>query len=203
MHLLASQITHADHYGRRKLGRNNKTTKPSSKSSKPSKRSSRSSKPNKSSSISSEDGDSGSSDGGSDDESMPEIPVCPDPQVALDASNAVSAYAKGDSTIVYTDQNQSLGSDVLLELSPSPCGDMHAMLNFDVRTLISRPRMAAYASILIHVIEGSDLTGATFLHTPVSDWSEDSITWRNAPEYDTVLGSLNSIQKGMVSYLCL
>ena len=149
-------------------------------------------------STSSSSSDSGSNNGESDDEPMPDIPVCPDPNLNIDLSQAVSAYARGDSTIVYSEQDKSFGSDVLLELSPPQCGDMHTMINFDVKSLVTSP-MVEYASILIHVIEGSDLSGATFLHTPVSDWSEDSVTWRNAPEYDKVIGSLNTIKNGMVS----
>lgn len=74
---------------------------------------------------------------------------------------------------------------------------MHAMLIFDVKSLIDSS-MVGYASILIHVIQGSDLVGATFLHAP-SEWEENSVNWRNAPEYDMVIGSLSTIKKGMVS----
>ena len=130
-----------------------------------------------------------------DEPVIQELPVCPDIYLDLSATN--SLYVTGDSTIVYRDQDSSFGSDILLELSPPQCGDMHAMLNFNVSSL-TNGHAVEYASILIHVIEGSDLSGATFLHAPVPNWTEDTLTWRTAPEYDTFVGSLNTIQSGMV-----
>lgn len=208
MHLLASHHNMQPHYGRKlggsssrssstkKSSNTKKSSSTSTKSSKPSstKKSTKSSKHSKGSTK-----DSSSNDGGGGDPIIPDIPVCPDPNLDIDLSTAVSAYAKGDSTIIYSEEDKSFGSDVLLELSPPQCGDMHTMINFDVKSLVDSPTVE-YASILIHVVEGSDLSGATFLHAPVpSDWLENSVTWRNAPEYDTVIGSLSTIKNGMVS----
>lgn len=170
MHLLSErpQMQQLSHYGRRRLGSG--TTKVS--------------------------GGSGDIDDDHVDEPViQELSVCPN--IHLDLSGTTSAYATGDSTIVYRDQDSSFGSDVLLELSPPQCGDMHAMLKFDVSSL-TNSRVVEYASILIHAIEGSNLSGATFLHAPVPNWTEDTLTWRTAPEYDTFVGSLNTIQSGMV-----
>jgi hypothetical protein len=173
------------HYGR-KLGR----TSSSKKSSKSSKSSSESSSESKGGDI-------------------PDIPVCPN--VDMDLSTAISADTSGDSTIIYEGAGKNFGSDVLLEVSPSQCGDMHTMINFDVRSLLTGqsnleaaplPILVERASILINAIEGADMSGAIFLQTPHSDWSEDTITWRNAPEYEHVIGSLNTVENGMVSLIC-
>lgn len=187
MHLLAAR-REMSHYGRRlKSPSNHDAPKGNSKTSNKSSR--RSSKYSSKSSK--------SDDGGSDDGDLPDVPVCPVPDLDMDLSLAVSLDATGDSTIVNEAKarDKSFGSDVILELSPLQCGEMQAMMTFDVSSLAST---VEYASILIHVIEGSDLSGATFLHTPQS-FNEDSVTWSNAPEYGNVIGSLTTIKNGMVS----
>jgi len=133
---------------------------------------------------------------------MKDIPICPYPNHNVDLSTVISSYATDDATIMYQDQDSnSLGDDVLLEVSPFECGgDMHAMLKFDLSSLGSSSSVE-YASILIHVIEGSSLNGAVFLHAPTPDWSEDSISWKTAPEYTEVVASLSTLQNGMVSLL--
>lgn len=181
MHLLATQKQGpVAHYGR-KLGR-------SSSGSRDKKRTSNTRSSNDSSSDEPDD------DQNDDHEIMPDIPVCPNPS-KIDLSNVINEYATGDATIVWGDQDKSFGSEVLLEINPSQCGIMHTMINFYVGKLGEVDN----ASVLIHVIEGSDLNGAVFLHTPGSDWLEDSVTWRNSPEYDKVVGSLSTIGNNMVS----
>ncbi|KAL9187030.1 hypothetical protein ACHAXT_010750 [Thalassiosira profunda] len=180
MHLLASQ------HGGRKLGGKKSSSRSSSRSkSKKTSTSSKSSKPSESSSSSS-----------SDDGSRPgEIPVCPDPNLGIDLSRAISREATDDATIVRGEQNLSFGSDALLEVNPSYCGEMNSLIKFDVGSLATST--IEYASILIHTIEGSSLNGAVFLQTPATDWSEETVTWRTAPEYENVIGSLSTIRNGM------
>ena len=123
--------------------------------------------------------------------------MCPDPNLGIDLSRAVSRDATDDATIVRGEQNLSFGSDPVLEVNPSYCGEMHSLIKFDVGSLATST--IEYASILIHTIEGSSLNGAVFLQTPGTDWLEETVTWRTAPEYQNVIGSLSTIQNGMVS----
>jgi hypothetical protein len=191
--LLAAHHDGISHYGRM-LGRSSSRDTDKDKSGKPGKRRTSSKSAAKSSKSSKVSDDGESNDGSDGDGTLPDIPVCPVPNLNMDVSMAVSLYAEGDSAIVAEAPNKSFGSDVILELSPPQCGDMQAMITFDVNAFVS----VEYASLLIHVIEGSDLSGATFLHA-IESFEEEDVTWRNAPEYDRVIGSLNTIKNGMVS----
>ena len=177
MHLLAERanIKQLSHYGRgRRLGRG--TTK-----------------------VTTHSGDI-NEDEYEESEPIKEIPVCPDP--SLNLAMVQRSYVVDDATIVHAAQDIAFGSDILLEVSPPECGDMHVMLNFDAMS-ITRGSPVEYASILIHAIEASSKSGAVFLRAPTPTWSEDTVTWRSAPEYDKVIGSLSTIESGMVSCVCL
>lgn len=200
MQLLAANHDARAHYGR-KLGRSrsrkdsdSSSSTKSTKASKPSKKSTKASK--KSSKGSGSKHSAGSDDIDDLDPGMPSLPVCPNSNI--DLSTVLVADAIVDSTIVHREEDKSFGSDVLLELSPSRCGDIHTMLIFDAGPLLSGSPIE-YASILVHVIEGSNLSGATFLNAPAAaDLSENELTWRNAPEYDRVISSLSTIRSGTV-----
>lgn len=123
---------------------------------------------------------------------LPETPICPSP---IPNESIVGFSSVDDATIVYSEQDRSFGSDAVLEVSPHQCGEMHAMIRFDVSGFYDR--QITYASILVHAIDGSHLNGATFLQTPFGDWDEDDVTWKNSPEYSKVLGSLSTIEGGI------
>ena len=187
MHLLAARRDRPSHYGRM-LGKATGSDTSQDEGRKSSKRKTT----NKSSSRSIKQ----SNDSESNDESgVGDISVCPGLNPDTYLPMAVQLHAKGDSTIVAEEpDNASFGSDTILELSPPQCGNMQAMILFDVNSLVN----ATCASILIHAIEGSTVNGATFLHAPLF-FDENTVTWRNAPDYDRVIGNINTIASGTVS----
>ena len=124
---------------------------------------------------------------------LPQTPICPAP---IPKQSIVGYSSVDDATIIYSEQDRSFGFDAVLEVSPRQCGEMHAMIRFDVSGISDR-RAIQYAGILVHAVDGSHLNGATFLQTPVGDWDENDVTWKNAPEYDKVLGSLSTIKGGI------
>lgn len=111
----------------------------------------------------------------------------------MDTSLVFVEKAVADATIKQQSGSESFGSEQLLEISSSPCQDMHALIEFDIGLFAGE---VDYAALLIFVQDSGNSQGATFVQNNAMNWSEDSVTWQAAPEYEKVIGSLSKVDSG-------
>ena len=98
-----------------------------------------------------------------------------------------------DATIVADNPDSNFGSDTSLEVDDDS-GIYDFLLRFDVSDIDAGA--VESAMLRLYCIDGSD-SGGIFGRTQHSNWSEDTVTWSNAPQgVGAPLQHLGSVQKG-------
>lgn len=122
-------------------------------------------------------------------ESTPLVPE------VVSSLGSTTIFASDDSYIDNDEPSMAFGATRIMQVDRSP-HEQHALVRFDVSGINFND--VTLATIHIYVIDTAP--GCTFYLTSDTDWSENTVTWENAPAGDGgVLETIEKLRKGWMA----